>query len=139
MINKRPYSLWLWEWCCALKGLCLLAWCIFEKLLFSAYSTLTSIHDKNLWFTSQNYEVIEEFIFSQLFFLPAKTNTWLTILQRQCCRPNYIFCLLKDLTLILHIIVLPEGTHPVNEHYCVTVDKTCLGWYWPKQAMRVTI
>ena len=74
------------------------------------------IHDKICGqFTSQNYEAIEEFIFSQLFFLPAKTNTWIAILQRQRCTPNSILCLLKDLTLILHISVVLEGSHPVNE------------------------
>jgi len=82
------------------------------------------IHDKNLWFTSQNYEVIEKIIFSQLFFLPAKTIIWLAILPT---------------TLILHISVVLEGTHPVNELYCVSIDKTCLELYWSKQAMRVTI
>ena len=43
-------------------------------------------------------------------------NTPTTMLQTQL----YILSTEKDLTLIPHISVVLEGTHPVNELYCVT-------------------
>ena len=96
------------------------------------------IHDKICGLLLKTMKLWKNLFSVNSFFLPAKTSTWLTILQRQYCRPNSMFCLLKDLTRILPISVVLEGTHPVNELYCVTVDKTCLELYWPKQALRVT-